>query len=310
MKRQQQNLTYSSIARALAADYFSIYYVDMETDRFIEYSAHENARGFEIETEGEDFFNLCRQNIRQTCCPDDVEDFLTAFTKENLLKAKATTGVFTLSYRMMFDGVPTYVHMKATCMEDKDDPHIVIGVSNIDEQMRREQEQATALHTAREMVNRDSLTGVKSKHAYVETERAINEAIASAAAEPFAMVICDVNGLKAVNDTQGHAAGDELIRSASREICNIFTHSPVFRYGGDEFVVILRGRDYADRVSLARRLAAENQAHSQFGGAVIACGVAEFDAGQDENVEAVFLRADAAMYENKKVLKQTDAVRQ
>ena len=56
-------------------------------------------------------------------------------------------------------------------------------------------------------------------------------------AEEFAIVVCDVNGLKVINDTLGHKAGDEYILSASKMVCDIFQHSPVYRVGGDEFVV-------------------------------------------------------------------------
>ena len=302
MRRQQETLTYSRIARALAADYFSIYYVDTETDRFVEYSASDDYWSFGIKTEGEDFFNLSRSNIQRIGYPEDVDDFLASFTKENILKAKETSGVFTLTYRLLLGDKPTYVHMKATCMEDKNDPHIVIGVSDIDEQMTREVEHASVLRSARELANRDPLTGVKSKYAYVEAETSLNQSIGRGTSGPFAVAFCDVNMLKQVNDTCGHAAGDELIRGASRVICGVFSHSPVFRYGGDEFVVILSGRDYERRAELQEQLAEANRRNQEDGGPVIACGIAVFEAG-DGAVAEVFARADAAMYKNKKELK-------
>ena len=89
----------------------------------------------------------------------------------------------------------------------------------------------------------DPLTGVKSKHAFLLQEKQMDADIAAQTAENFAVAVCDVNGLKVINDTLGHKAGDEHIRKASRMICDIFQHSPVYRTGGDEFVVIMRGRD-------------------------------------------------------------------
>ena len=74
--------------------------------------------------------------------------------------------------------------------------------------------------------------------------------IAGGAAGPFAIVVCDLNGLKFVNDTLGHKAGDERLKQASKVICDVFSHSPVFRNGGDEFVAYLSGRDYDDRQKL------------------------------------------------------------
>ena len=294
---------YTQIAKALAQDYFSIYYVNTETDRYLEYSAHEDYAELGIEKSGEDFFEQSRRNMRRVGCPEDITDFLRAFTKENIMKAMASRGVFTLTYRLMFGGKPTFVHMKVTRMPDPADPHIVIGISDIDAQMKREMETASALHRAREAANRDPLTGVKSKYAYSEAEESLNRSMEKGEIAEFALVLCDVNGLKTVNDTHGHQAGDELILSASRAICNIFSHSPVYRYGGDEFVVIVTGRDYENRRKLISRLLAENEAHAAFGGAVIACGLAEFVPGLDRNTGDVFARADAAMYANKARLK-------
>ena len=294
-----ENVTFSSIAQALAADYFSIYYVDTDTDRFVEFSAHDTYLALNIEKGGEDFFNLSRKNILRVVHPEDHEKILAAFTKKNLLAEMDETGTFTLTYRLMFGDKPTFVNMKATRMQAEGDSHIVIGVSNVDAQMKREQE----LSIARDLANRDALTGVKSKHAYNEMEADINAQIAGGEAKPFAVVVCDVNGLKVVNDTLGHAAGDKLIKDAAMEICNIFVHSPVFRYGGDEFVVLLRGHDYEQRAELMRILADRNREQAGNGGIIIANGVSEYVSGLDGAVSEVFARADARMYENKKQLK-------
>lgn len=111
----------------------------------------------------------------------------------------------------------------------------------------RAQSSEMQLSLVREMANRDALTGVKSRHAYAEKEKALDEAIANGSIEAFALVICDLNGLKFINDEYGHKAGDERIKQASKMICDFFAHSPVFRNGGDEFVVYLTGRDYEER---------------------------------------------------------------
>ena len=90
---------------------------------------------------------------------------------------------------------------------------------------------------------RDALTGVKSKHAYMETEAELNLKIASGDQSlTFGVAVCDVNGLKQVNDTLGHKAGDRFIQDASRMICDIFKHSPIYRIGGDEFVIVMTGK--------------------------------------------------------------------
>ena len=107
----------------------------------------------------------------------------------------------------------------------------------------------------------DGLTGVKSKHAYLEMEKTLDERLGKGTLSELAIVVCDVNGLKMINDTRGHQAGDEYIRMACRMICDVFSHSPVYRVGGDEFVVILTGRDYENRIALMRELHQLSAAH-------------------------------------------------
>ena len=296
-------LRYSRITRALAADYFCIYYVDMETDRFIEYSAQENYRALGIEAGGDNFFERTRENISRVIWHGDQDRVRKAMKKETLLKELERTGTFTINYRLMLDGVPTYVSMKATRMEDPSDNHIIIGVCSIDAQMKREQEYERELGIVRERVNRDALTGVKSKHAYDDAEADLDREIHEGTARPFAVALCDVNDLKKTNDTFGHKAGDQLLKDACAIICNTFKHSPVFRIGGDEFTAILRGRDYEARSTLLSRFQERNRKALDQGGIVVACGISDFRPGEDEAMAAVFERADAEMYRNKTELK-------
>ena len=86
-------------------------------------------------------------------------------------------------------------------------------------------------------------------------------------------------------------------------VCQVFRHSPVFRIGGDEFVAILRGGDYEKRISLVEMLSRSNRDNVRENGPVVACGIADYDPARDDCLEAVFNRADAAMYANKKKLK-------
>lgn len=154
----------------------------------------------------------------------------------------------------------------------------------------------------------DGLTGVKSKQAYLETEKLMDEKLSSGTQSEFAVVVCDVNGLKMINDTKGHKAGDEYIRRSCQMICDIFAHSPVYRIGGDEFTVILRGRDYENRNALMHELHALSAAHISSEEAIVAGGMAEYIPGQDQFVHEVFKRADDAMYEEKTLLKSLGAI--
>ena len=161
---------------------------------------------------------------------------------------------------------------------------------------------------ARETAFKDPLTGAKSKHAYLRHEKDINAAIEEGSSTNFAVAVCDVNGLKVINDTLGHKAGDEYIRKAFFMICDIFQHSPVYRIAGDEFVVIMSGRDYVIRKELLLALHDRSVEHIGTGGVVVSGGLGEYRPGEDTSFHSVFERADELMYEEKKLLKDLGAV--
>ena len=81
--------TYASIARALAADYYNIYCVDLDTEKFIEYSSKVGREELAVERRGEDFFAACRRDTMTRIYEEDREQFLKNFTKENIVRELA-----------------------------------------------------------------------------------------------------------------------------------------------------------------------------------------------------------------------------
>lgn len=181
-------------------------------------------------------------------------------------------------------------------------------MSNYSYVRKRHDKSKQELGEVRDIVYRDPLTGVKNKQAFVEQEGDLNARIAQGNAKPFAMVVCDVNGLKYVNDTQGHKAGDDYIRAACRIVCFHFKHSPVFRIGGDEFAVVLEGRDFDERTEVLAAFDREVEANIGTNEAVISAGLSVFDPSHDTTLHEVFERADARMYQRKAQLKAMGAV--
>ena len=193
-------------------------------------------------------------------------------------------------------------------MRSNDNVHFIVGLENIDEEVKKEQEQIEALNRANELARRDGLTGTRNMTAYHEFEEAIQKSIDSGLGHsPFAIVICDINDLKHVNDTQGHKAGDEYIKASCRMICGIFAHSPVFRIGGDEFAAVLAGNDYEKRTELVDMLRKRVLNNLKRGnGPVVAVGIGVYDIRSDLKVSDVFKRADENMYNDKVALKKGD----
>ena len=184
-----------------------------------------------------------------------------------------------------------------------------IMVSNFTYVRKREEESYQRLGQVQSVAYTDPLTGVKSKHAFVDWEQKLEARIGEREdGLEFAIVVLDVNGLKHVNDTLGHKAGDRYIKAACQLICRIFDHSPVFRIGGDEFTVILERNDYQNRDELIQQFRTEVEENLRTGDVVISEGVSLFDATTDGNVQVVFERADNLMYERKMQLKAMGAI--
>ena len=296
---KQTSLTLSRIARALSADYFSIYMVNTENDEFIEYSSKNEFNELKEERSGYGFFDEVGLMINKSVFKDDLDLALSVWNKETILKMLESGKPLSMNYRINTEEGPIYINCKVMKLDGEADNCIIVGISNVDEQMKREREYSIA----RERAYRDSLTGVKSKLAFDDASEKLDEEISRGTAGSFAMAVCDVNNLKETNDTLGHQAGDELLKNASSIICNIFRHSPVYRIGGDEFAAVLKGSDYYNREKLMRDLQSINAANIHTGGTVIACGYGEFVQGQDASSQDVIKRADAEMYRNKKELK-------
>lgn len=150
----------------------------------------------------------------------------------------------------------------------------------------------------------DKLTGAKNRNAYLERIDNIESAIHSKKYFPFAILVFDINGLKAANDNIGHAEGDKLIINSYKAIKSKFPSVDVYRIGGDEFVIFIEKRT----ASIAEKLVAEFRDTMARKGpnycknpdeASVSCGYALYNPEIDAGYEDTFKRADRDMYEDK-----------
>lgn len=163
--------------------------------------------------------------------------------------------------------------------------------------------QEMELGQTRQMAYSDPLTGVKNKMAYIEDVGGFEQRIEDGALHDFGIVIFDLNDLKKTNDTKGHEAGDQYIKAGCSLICNKFKHSPVYRIGGDEFVVFLSGQDYKNRTSILSDFHKVIEQNIETGDVVIAFGFADYASLSDKRFMHLFEAADKRMYECKQELK-------
>ena len=305
-ENQKQTITFGQIAESLASNYDVIYYVNIADSSYVCYQVNNIYGQLESNKSGEDFFRESLINIPQLIHEQDCERLSEFLNKDNLISTMENHKDCSINYRIMVLGKNHYTRM--TVRKSSDGSHFIICVENIDDEIKKERQHLRELKTEKELARRDELTGVKNKTAYKELEASIQGNIDNGLeCVNFALVVCDSNNLKQINDTKGHAAGDEYIRDSAHILCNIFVHSPVFRVGGDEFVVYLRGNDYSTRLELMEKLQKqilENKKKDS--GVILASGMSVYNPESDKLVSDIFKRADQAMYENKKQLKSVD----
>ncbi|MBR1440383.1 MAG: diguanylate cyclase [Lachnospiraceae bacterium] len=306
-ENQKKYASFSQIAESLASNYDVIYYVDAEDDSYISYEYRTYYGQLDMQRSGDDFFADQRMVIPQIVHKTDRDLVMNFLDKDQLRNTMKSHNSSSIDYRVMTGRRSHYVRM--TARKTGDNSHYIIGIENIDEEVKKEKQHLKALNTEKELARRDELTGVKNKTAYTELERSIQGNLDNHLDYlPFAIVVCDSNNLKKINDTEGHVAGDEYIKKSAAILCEIFTPSPVFRVGGDEFVAFLRGNDYTNREALLKKLREQIRENLINGnGPILASGMAEYIPENDSLVTEIFDRADRDMYEEKERLKTIEA---
>ena len=158
--------------------------------------------------------------------------------------------------------------------------------------------------SVRSQAYRDALTGLKNRAAYLECIVELNEQIESHVAT-FSVAMFDINGLKDINDRNGHERGDREIINAAEILKKSFDQDSIFRIGGDEFVVIINrdGQSAKALMDNCQRLIRDQGYSDAY--VIMSTGYAEFDRSHDKSYQDTFDRADRLMYENKKAFYET-----
>ena len=150
----------------------------------------------------------------------------------------------------------------------------------------------------------DELTGLRNRRGFlVLADQALR--MARRSRSKCALVFIDLDGLKTVNDTRGHAAGDALIADAAKLLTHVFRECDVVgRVGGDEFAVFALLDEHDGSSAVHARLQAEIDKYN--GKAVpsmrvaMSIGIEEVHHASDAPLDVLLSRADRAMYEKKK----------
>jgi len=149
------------------------------------------------------------------------------------------------------------------------------------------------LRQLRVLSSMDQLTGLNNRNRMNERVARLGEG-AEDAGRSVGVVFADLNGLKTVNDGEGHDAGDALLRAAACALREVFDEQEIFRAGGDEFTMILPGADEAFLEKKAEALRSAEKHYPRVSFAIGVCAVAD-----GAQIDEALRIADERMYEDK-----------
>jgi diguanylate cyclase (GGDEF)-like protein len=191
---------------------------------------------------------------------------------------------------------------------------LCVYFDDVSERLRAEQERESLLraerdarrsaeHARAELVRRashDQLTGLPNREALNEHLDAL--LVGDGDGTPVTVLFIDLDRFKLINDSLGHAAGDELLTVIARRFRPVLrNHDVVARLGGDEFVVVLRGPSAIEAEGVAERLleAVRRPVEVQGRKVVVTASIGICDAHAEPSAEALLRDADVALYRAK-----------
>lgn len=234
-------------------------------------------------------YTIMTRKIRGRVMPDQLENFIR-FTNIGTVQERL------IGKRLISDDFIDVVHgwfraqyIPVEVDENGVPTQVVFTTRNVDEEKQREERLVRIAMT-------DELTRLFNRRSYEED---LAEYMENGLPEDFVILSADVNGLKKVNDTKGHAGGDELIKGAAEcLLLAIGSKGKVYRIGGDEFAAILRTNDPQ---AVCRDI--ENQVDNWYGqyshSLSVSIGYASYADNKELNIHELERKADDAMYKSK-----------
>ncbi len=183
--------------------------------------------------------------------------------------------------------------------------HVVEYVRNITDRKRAEQESHRFIKELETLSSEDSLTGLLNRRMIFERMRHEIERVRRYRAE-LSLIFCDLDSFKEINDTYGHQAGDEVLKSIADILRrSVRTSDVIGRYGGDEFLIVLPqtslngAQELAERIRIAVQDTTFEMPGNKSAGTTMSIGVVFYD-GTETDVDVLLSRIDTALYVSKR----------
>lgn len=176
--------------------------------------------------------------------------------------------------------------------------------AELEELLDKKQEIETLNANLEKLALTDTLTSLGNRRYFYEVATKFHQ-LAMRHGRRYGLIICDIDSFKSYNDTYGHLSGDTVLQEISKKINTLLRNSDeIFRYGGEEFVILLPEQDIGGSLKAAekirRAIYKQKKEHSEswYGRITISCGVSAYEPGV-ETWEEVLALADKALYEAK-----------
>ncbi len=183
--------------------------------------------------------------------------------------------------------------------------HVIEYVRNITDRKRAEEESQRFIKKLETLSSEDSLTGLQNRRMIFERIQHEIERVRRYKAE-LALIFCDLDYFKDINDTYGHKAGDEVLKTIADILRrSVRTSDVIGRYGGDEFLIVLPqtslkgAQELAERIRVAVQDTRFEMTDGKSVGTTMSIGVAFYD-GTETDVDTLISRIDTALYVSKR----------
>lgn len=218
------------IISAMAGIHFCSYYVDMKTKTFIEID-NKIPENVELIGKSGDAVEILDKMCKYLVLPEyrtEMQEYTNLKTLDERLSGQ--NYYVSMQFKSVHLGWAEGYFIASDRDEDGKLNHVIWAIRTINDEKQKEEKLLYNSYI-------DELTGLYNRKMYAEDRKENNDCFMR---DDFVYVSMDVNGLKVINDTKGHAAGDELIKGAASCMKKVMgKFGRIYRTGGDEFIALL-----------------------------------------------------------------------
>ena len=241
-----------------------------------------------------DYSEAINNYIDSNVAAKDKKRVKKAVTYEKLCQTVQNEGVYTVTYQRVKEGNKFEYHQMSFSKAVGSDGefNLVMAFRNVDRMIREEIRQKERYESVIRERDMDGLTGIRNRYCY---ERKVRN-YSKKKYKNISCIYIDVDNLHDINNTKGHAKGDELIKFVAKAIVKSWGMDHTFRIGGDEFVVFVFD---SEKQKIIDEIEAFQDSVKE-GNYSVSVGY-EYGNSTEENFKDIIKSAEAMMYEQKKL---------